>query len=643
MATLDFPPNPRPGDQYPALGLIWTWDGFKWTASTTAITGIPDAPNDGQNYGRQYSVGLGSMSWIPTGAGGGVVTEAPINSTTYARNNGIWVHIKSADISDLAANVPLASTAFPQPDGTATPGSSGKWADGAHVHPTDTTLAPKLSPTFSGIVTIPLGASIAGYAPLVSPAFLGVPTTATNPTPGVNDTTLATCFFVNAAVRGGAYTLPIASTTILGGVMVDGTTVTVAGGVISATAGARPSTFPPNMDGTQNVGSDIGHFALADHTHPTDVSRASASALSTYLPLTGGVLSGSLTLASDPTASLGAATKQYVDGRLFPNANLLDNGDMVINQRGLASITTPNSVVMPAFDRWWAAGSTVGSHFTAGQNHGIAQAPPVGFPNYLGCVVTSAFTQTTTSWFGFEQTINGQDAAPLGWGAAGGQSVTLSFWAISSLTGNFSGAIYNGTATSTRSFTFIFTLAAPNTWTKFSVTIPPDNTGTWTGGADGGALTVFFSLGAGSTLQTGAGVWTAGTFFAAPSTINVVGTNSATFGVTGAKLEIGSAATSWVEETYAQKLLRCVLYYQQLNNIQFSGTGGAGTAFTNTFTFLGPMWGPPTAAFTSTSGLVNCSSPSVTATDAGAGYAQATIGVLGAASFSAVLSLSSEI
>lgn len=36
---------------------------------------------------------------------------------------------------------------------------------------------------------------------------------------------------------GGSYTLPTASTTVLGGVKVDGTTVTIASGVISATGG----------------------------------------------------------------------------------------------------------------------------------------------------------------------------------------------------------------------------------------------------------------------------------------------------------------------------------------------------------------------------------------------------------------------
>src|SRR5215471_18388062 len=69
--------------------------------------------------------------------------------------------------------------------------------------------APINSPTFTGTVTIPSGASIAGYlttataattyAPLASPTFTGNPTGVTQP-PGDNDTSLATTQFVQTAL-----------------------------------------------------------------------------------------------------------------------------------------------------------------------------------------------------------------------------------------------------------------------------------------------------------------------------------------------------------------------------------------------------------------------------------------------------------
>ncbi len=65
--------------------------------------------------------------------------------------------------------------------------------------------APIASPTFTGTVTIPSGASIAGFAPLASPTFTGTPLapTAAN---GTNTTQLATTAFVQSTVISGAFT-----------------------------------------------------------------------------------------------------------------------------------------------------------------------------------------------------------------------------------------------------------------------------------------------------------------------------------------------------------------------------------------------------------------------------------------------------
>lgn len=57
--------------------------------------------------------------------------------------------------------------------------------------------APIASPTFTGTVTIPPGASISGFAPLASPALTGVPTAPTAST-GTNTTQLATTAHVQA-------------------------------------------------------------------------------------------------------------------------------------------------------------------------------------------------------------------------------------------------------------------------------------------------------------------------------------------------------------------------------------------------------------------------------------------------------------
>jgi hypothetical protein len=62
-----------------------------------------------------------------------------------------------------------------------------------------TTYAPLASPTFTGTVTIPSGASISGYALLSSPTFTGTPAAPTA-TAGTNTTQIATTAFVSTAV-----------------------------------------------------------------------------------------------------------------------------------------------------------------------------------------------------------------------------------------------------------------------------------------------------------------------------------------------------------------------------------------------------------------------------------------------------------
>jgi hypothetical protein len=79
-----------------------------------------------------------------------------------------------------------------------------------------TGAAPLASPTFTGTVTIPAGASISGFAPLASPTFTGTPslptgTTGVTQSAGDSTTKLATTAFVAAAVAASSgipYDLP---------------------------------------------------------------------------------------------------------------------------------------------------------------------------------------------------------------------------------------------------------------------------------------------------------------------------------------------------------------------------------------------------------------------------------------------------
>lgn len=148
-----------------------------------------------------------------------------VNGTaTFASSPTFTGGIAISNLSNIAANTVLANvtsstagvTAFAMPSCSAT-GNALQYTSGTGFTCV-TGYAPLASPTFTGTVTIPAGASISGYlttasasstyAPLASPTLTGTPTapTATN---GTNTTQIATTAYVTASA-GGATSVSVA-------------------------------------------------------------------------------------------------------------------------------------------------------------------------------------------------------------------------------------------------------------------------------------------------------------------------------------------------------------------------------------------------------------------------------------------------
>jgi hypothetical protein len=157
------------------------------------------------------------------------------------------------------------------------------------------------------------------------------------------------------------------------------------------------------------------------------------------------------------------------------------------------------------------------------------------------------------------QAIEGFNIADLGWGAAGAKTVTLSFWVLSSLTGTFGGALRNSAAN--RSYPFSYTISAANTWEQKSITIAGDTSGTWLT-TNGTGINLNFGLGVGSTYSGTAGSWAAGNYVSSTGAVSVVGTNAATWYITGVQLEVGTKATPYEFVTYSDQLAQCQRYYE---------------------------------------------------------------------------------
>ena len=237
--------------------------------------------------------------------------------------------------------------------------------------------------------------------------------------------------------------------------------------------------------------------------------------------------------------------------------NRIINGAMVIDQRNAgASVTPTNGQYL--VDRYFAA-LTQASKYSAQQNAG-AVTPPTGFVNYLGATSLSAYSVVAGDIFSFIQRIEANNVSDLSYGTASASPLTLSFWVRSSLTGTFGGSLLNSSAN--KSYVFSYTISAANTWEQKSVTITGDTAAALATG-NNAAFGLYFSLGMGSTYSTTAGSWVSGSYFAPTGATSVVGTNGATFYITGVQLEQGVSATSFDVRSIGTELGLCQRYFEK--------------------------------------------------------------------------------
>jgi hypothetical protein len=227
---------------------------------------------------------------------------------------------------------------------------------------------------------------------------------------------------------------------------------------------------------------------------------------------------------------------------------------------------------------------------------------PAGHTNSLLLTTGTADSSLTGSQGAvILQSIEGFNTADLAWGTASAQAITLSFWVRSSLTGTFGGSLRN--SGSSRSYVFSYSISAANTWEYKSITISGDTSGTWL--ADNGqGINVTFSLGAGPTISGTAGSWSSSNLASANGATSVIGTNGATFYITGVQLEPGSVATPFERRSYGQELSLCQRYYEQVNAWWVSDVQNTST-YGTAFVFAVEKRATPTMASISQGGAAN--------------------------------------
>ena len=256
----------------------------------------------------------------------------------------------------------------------------------------------------------------------------------------------------------------------------------------------------------------------------------------------------------------------------FGFKNRILNGDFRIDQRNAGASVTPAPNVY-TLDRWQSQASQV-SKYSIQQT----TTTPSGFINSLKVTSLSAYTVGSGDFFAVIQAIEGYNISDLAWGTASATPVTLSFRVQSSLTGTFGGSIVSGSG----SYPFTYTISSANTWTAVSVTISANTAYAPTSTTNGVGIYVCFGLGCGSNISGTAGSWQSGFLESATGATSVVGTNGATFYITGVQLEKGSTATSFDYRPYGLELALCQRYYYKLKAVAVGDMLGTGYCVTTT-------------------------------------------------------------
>jgi hypothetical protein len=272
----------------------------------------------------------------------------------------------------------------------------------------------------------------------------------------------------------------------------------------------------------------------------------------------------------------------------FGMRNRIINGAMQIDQRNAGAAVTPTNTQY-TLDRYWAWLSQT-AKLTVQQDS--SSNTVAGFTSSMKVTSSSSYSVTSSDYFAVVQTIEGFNIADLAWGTASAKPVTLSFWVRSSLTGTFGGSLMN--SAQNYSYPFSYTSAAANTWEQKIITIVGPTAGTWVVN-NGKGIQVNFGLGVGSENSGTAGAWIGTGNISTTGAVSVVGTNGATWYVTGVQLEEGSTATAFEYRPYGTELALCHRYFQSYGAfVLFSGRANSTTAVSFSVPLTSSMRASPT-------------------------------------------------
>lgn len=262
-------------------------------------------------------------------------------------------------------------------------------------------------------------------------------------------------------------------------------------------------------------------------------------------------------------------------------SNIIQNGDMLIDQRNAgASLTVTSGGTPFSADRWAPifAASTSG----AGSPSIIQQNASAGLDLFSKSLLwTMSGTPSTTTpaalSLQLNQTIEGSDVDDLAFGTAAAKAVTISGWLKSSVASANYGMTM-GNSASNRVYAHMVTVTSAATWTFFSFVIPGDTTGTWLRGPGVVGARFKIAVAMGSTFWGTNDTWNASNIRSTSTQTQLTDTASATLEIAGIKMERGQVATPLISDPTEVSLTKYQRYYRKSFPLATAPAQSAGVA-----------------------------------------------------------------